>query len=95
MEHPSWRKQIERQEDNSQVLLEEVWNQESGLQKKAECSGVMGTDETPSADFRAIRVFITCMSVVGSGKGNLKGSSSEQYSHVNLSDTWDCFGHQV
>lgn len=48
---------------------------------------MMRTDDTPSVDFRAIRLFIICMSVVGNDKGNLKGTSSELHSHVNLSET--------
>lgn len=50
----------------------------------------MGTDDTLQSNQG-----ITYTSVVGSDKGNLKGNSSELYSHVNLSETQDYVGHQV
>lgn len=48
---------------------------------------MMRTGDTPSVDFRAIRLFIICMYVVGNDKVDLKCGSSELYSHVNLSET--------
>lgn len=42
-----------------------------------------------------MRLELTCMSAVGNGKNELKGSTTELYNRVNLSVTWDCFGLQV